>query len=286
MSAVRLARGVTGRDLIVKMDGCYHGHGDSMLARAGSGIATLGLPDSPGVPEAVTAKTLVVPYNDLESAQAVFDRFGEDIAGIIVEPVAGNMGVVPPAPGYLEGLRALTTQYGALLLFDEVMTGFRVALGGAQERYGIRPDITTLGKVIGGGMPVGAYGASRHIMSHLAPSGPVYQAGTLAGNPMAMTAGLKTLELLEQPGVFEEMERQMAALCSGLGAIALETGIPVYQTLAGTMACLFFTDSPVYSYADAKKADTTRYAKWFRGMLTGAFISLRPNSGGLHQRGP
>ena len=267
MSAVRLARGVTGRDLIVKMDGCYHGHGDSMLARAGSGIATLGLPDSPGVPEAVTAKTLVVPYNDLEAVKGVFDRFGEEVACIIVEPVAGNMGVVLPLPGYLDGLRALTKQYGALLIFDEVMTGFRVALGGAQEQYGICPDITTLGKVVGGGMPVGAYGGSRDIMGQLAPRGPVYQAGTLAGNPMAMTAGLKTLELLERPGVFEQMRRQMAVLCSGLGEIASEAGIPVYQTLAGTMACLFFTDSPVFSYADAKKADTARYAKWFRGML-------------------
>lgn len=267
MSAVRLARGVTGRDLIVKMDGCYHGHGDSMLAKAGSGIATLGLPDCPGVPEAVTAQTLVVPYNNLEAVQGVFDRFGADIAAVIVEPVAGNMGVVPPVPGYLEGLRALTARTGALLIFDEVMSGFRVALGGAQEHYRIRPDITTLGKVIGGGMPVGAYGGSRDVMGHLAPCGPVYQAGTLAGNPMAMTAGLKTLELLEQPGVFEQMQRQMAALCSGLGEIASEAGIPVYQTLAGTMACLFFTECPVFSYADARKADTARYAKWFRGML-------------------
>ena len=267
MSAVRLARGYTRRDLIVKMDGCYHGHGDSMLVRAGSGIATLGLPDSPGVPEALGAKTLVAPYNDLETMQEIFSRFGEEIACIIVEPVAGNMGVVPPDPGYLEGLRHLTERHGALLIFDEVMTGFRVALGGAQAKYGVVPDITTLGKVIGGGMPVGAYGGRREIMEQLAPVGPVYQAGTLAGNPMAMTAGLKTLELLERPGVFEAMETQMRALCAGLGSLAKEEGVPVFQTQVGTMACMFFTDRPVHHFADAKTSDTQRYAAWFHAML-------------------
>lgn len=267
MSAIRLARGFTKRDLIVKMDGCYHGHGDSMLVRAGSGIATLALPDSPGVPAVLSAQTLVVPYNDPEAITEVFNRYGADIACVIVEPVAGNMGVVPPLPGYLERLRALTVTYGALLVFDEVMTGFRIALGGAQARYEITPDLTTLGKVIGGGMPVGAYGGPADIMDMLAPRGPVYQAGTLSGNPMAMTAGLKTLEILERPGVFDDMESRMTRLCSGLGDIARETGMPVYQTQAGTMACLFFTEMPVHDYADAKLSDTKRYAKWFHGML-------------------
>jgi len=216
MSALRLARGYTNRDLIIKMDGCYHGHADSMLARAGSGVATLGLPDSPGVPGDLSAKTLVAPYNDLESVAAAFQNFGGDIACVIVEPVAGNMGVVPPENGYLAGLRDLTQRHGALLIFDEVMTGFRVAPGGAQQRYGVVPDLTTLGKVIGGGLPVGAYGGRKDIMDHLAPNGPVYQAGTLSGNPMAMAAGLKTLEILERPGVFQAMETQMTALCTGL----------------------------------------------------------------------
>ena len=267
MSAIRLARGCTRRDIIVKMDGCYHGHADSLLARAGSGIATLGLPDSPGVPRDVSAKTVVVPYNCLDSVAEAFDHFGEEIACVIVEPVAGNMGVVPPEPGYLEGLHALTHSHGALLIFDEVMTGFRVAPGGAQERYGIAPDLTTLGKVIGGGMPVGAYGGRKEIMDYLAPEGPVYQAGTLSGNPMAMTAGLKTLEILERPGVFRDMQARMTALCEGLGQIARENGIPVFQTQAGTMACLFFTEQPVRNFADAKTANTARYAKWFHAML-------------------
>lgn len=267
MSALRLARGYTNRDLIIKMDGCYHGHADSMLARAGSGVATLGLPDSPGVPGDLSAKTLVAPYNDLESVAAAFQNFGGDIACVIVEPVAGNMGVVPPENGYLAGLRDLTQRHGALLIFDEVMTGFRVAPGGAQQRYGVVPDLTTLGKVIGGGLPVGAYGGRKDIMDHLAPNGPVYQAGTLSGNPMAMAAGLKTLEILERPGVFHAMETQMTALCTGLGQAAKKAGVPVFQTQAGTMACLYFTDQPVHNFADAKKADTKRYARWFHAML-------------------
>ncbi len=267
MSAIRLARGYTKREIIVKMDGCYHGHADSLLARAGSGVATLGLPDSPGVPRDLSAKTVVVPYNCLDSVSEAFHHFGSDIACVIVEPVAGNMGVVQPKPGYLEGLRALTTHHGALLIFDEVMTGYRVAPGGAQERYGIAPDLTTLGKVIGGGMPVGAYGGRKDIMDYLAPNGPVYQAGTLSGNPMAMAAGLKTLEILERPGVFQSMEKQMTALCEGLGQIARENGMPVYQTQAGTMACLFFSEQPVHNFTDAKKSDTKRYAKWFHAML-------------------
>ncbi len=267
MSAIRLARGYTQREIIVKMEGCYHGHADSLLAKAGSGVATLGLPDSPGVPRDLSAKTVVIPYNCLQSAGEVFSRFGDDIACVIVEPVAGNMGVVLPRPGYLEGLHALTRDNGALLIFDEVMTGFRVALGGAQARYGITPDLTTLGKVIGGGMPVGAYGGRKDIMDHLAPDGPIYQAGTLSGNPMAMTAGLKTLEILERPGIFQAMETHMTALCEGLGSIARENGIPVYQTRAGSMACLFFTEQPVHCYADAKTSDTRRYAAWFHAML-------------------
>lgn len=294
MSAIRLARGYTKRDLIVKMDGCYHGHGDSMLVRAGSGIATLALPDSPGVPEALSAKTLVVPYNDLESVTEVFNRFGGDIACVIVEPVAGNMGVVPPVPGYLERLRALTVTYGSLLIFDEVMTGFRVALGGAQEHYEVTPDITTLGKVVGGGMPVGAYGGPGDIMDMMAPLGPIYQAGTLSGNPMAMTAGLKTLDILERPGVFEAMKDRMTLLCEGFGEIARECGVPVYQTQAGTMACMFFTEHPVLRYEDAKLSDTARYAKWFHGMLDrgvylapsqfeAAFISAVHDDEVLHQ---
>jgi glutamate-1-semialdehyde 2,1-aminomutase len=267
MSAIRLARGFTGRDLVVKVEGCYHGHVDSLLASAGSGVATLGLPDCPGIPAAITNTTLVVPYNDLDAVREVFARYGEDIACIIIEPVAGNMGVVPPEPGYLQGLRAITQAQGALLVFDEVMSGFRVSLGGAQQHYGITPDITALGKVIGGGMPVGAYGGRRDIMQHLAPVGPVYQAGTLSGNPVAMTAGLATIGVIEQPGVFEDMVATMTQLNRELGGIMREAGIPVFQTQVGTMACMFFTEGPVRNFAEAKHSDTSRYAKWFHAML-------------------
>ncbi|HNT89466.1 MAG TPA: glutamate-1-semialdehyde 2,1-aminomutase, partial [Candidatus Hydrogenedentes bacterium] len=267
MSALRLARGYTGRDLVVKIEGCYHGHVDSLLVEAGSGLTTLGTPTSPGIPAAHAASTITIPYNDLDAARDVFVRHGADIACLIVEPVAGNMGVVTPEPGYLEGLRALTAKHGALLIFDEVMTGFRVALGGAQEHYDITPDLTTLGKVIGGGLPVGAYGGPAAIMDRLSPVGPVYQAGTLSGNPLATSAGLATLSVLERPGVFDSIERRLAMLCEGLREIAEEAGVPVYQTRVGSMACMFFHDGPVRNYAEATASDTARYAKFFWGML-------------------
>jgi glutamate-1-semialdehyde 2,1-aminomutase len=267
MSAIRLARGATGRDLVIKVEGCYHGHVDGLLIDAGSGPATLGTPSSPGVPAAYASCTLSVPFNDLDAAEAAFAAHPERVACMIVEPVAGNMGVVPPEPGYLEGLRAMTTRHGALLVFDEVMTGYRVAPGGAQERYGVRPDLTALGKVIGGGLPVGAYGGPAALMDQLAPVGPVYQAGTLSGNPLATAAGLATLRLLETPGTFEAAETRLGELSDGLGVVARETGVPVYQTQAGTMGCLFFQEGPVRNYADAKRSDTARYAAFFQGML-------------------
>ncbi len=267
MSAVRLARGYTGRDLVVKVEGCYHGHVDGLLVKAGSGLATFGIPTTPGVPASYADNTLTMPYNDLEAARTIFEQHGEQIACLIIEPVPGNMGVVLPEPGYLEGLRALTKEHGALLIFDEVMSGFRVALGGAQSVYNIVPDLTTLGKVIGGGLPVGAYGGPAAIMDNLAPVGSVYQAGTLAGNPLATAAGITTLDALAQPGVFEGMESAMETLCNGMAEIAQEAGIPIYQTRLGTMACMFFQDGPVKSYEDAKKSDTARYAQFFWGML-------------------
>ena len=267
MSAIRLARGATGRDLVVKIEGCYHGHVDGLLVQAGSGLATFGTPTSPGIPKAHAASTLTVPFNDLEGARTVFEKHGEGIACLIIEPVAGNMGVVPPEPGYLEGLRELTSQYGALLIFDEVMTGFRVSLGGAQGRFGVTPDLTTLGKVIGGGLPVGAYGGPASIMDQLSPVGSVYQAGTLSGNPLAMAAGRATLETLVEEGLFESIEDRLAELGKGLGEIAAEAGIPVYQTQAGSMACLFFHEGPVRNYEDAAASDTARYAAFFRAML-------------------
>ncbi|HEO70691.1 MAG TPA: glutamate-1-semialdehyde-2,1-aminomutase [Candidatus Hydrogenedentes bacterium] len=276
MSAIRLARGYTGRDLVVKFEGCYHGHVDSLLVKAGSGLATLGVPGSPGIPAACAQGTLTAPFNSIDGARVLFETHGEHIACVIVEPVVGNAGVIPPAPGYLEELRALTTHHGALLVFDEVMTGFRVAIGGAQERYGVTPDLTTLGKVIGGGLPVGAYGGRAEVMNHLAPSGDVYQAGTLAGNPLATAAGLATLDVLDQPGMFNRIERTMVELCDGLGVIARETGIPVYQTQVGSMACLFFHDGPVGHYAEAARSDTQRYARFFHAMLD-AGVYLAPS---------
>ena len=267
MSAIRLARGYTGRDLVVKIEGCYHGHVDSLLVKAGSGLTTLGVPTSPGIPEGIAATTLTVPYNDLASVEAVFAAHSDKIACIIVEPVAGNMGVIPPEKNYLAGLQKITQSNGALLIFDEVMTGFRVALGGAQERYGITPDLCTLGKVIGGGLPVGAYGGSAKIMDHLSPVGPVYQAGTLSGNPLATAAGLAALNSLSAPGVFESIENKLTDLGAGLKSIAAAAGIPIYQTQVGTMACMFFHEGPVRNYADATASNTDRYAKFFWGML-------------------
>ncbi|MFD2369902.1 glutamate-1-semialdehyde 2,1-aminomutase [Brevibacillus sp. GCM10020057] len=267
MSALRLARGYTKRNKIMKFEGCYHGHADSLLIKAGSGVATLGLPDSPGVPEGTAANTITVPYNDLESVKLAFDSFGDDLAAVIVEPVGGNMGVVPPLPGFLQGLREITQQYGTLLIFDEVMTGFRVARGGAQELYGITPDLTTMGKVIGGGLPVGAYGGKREIMLQIAPAGPIYQAGTLSGNPLAMAAGLTTLEELKKPGVYERLEKLSARLAEGLADNAAKLGIPHTLNRVGSMVCLFFTDTPVINYETAKTSDLERFSAYFSHLL-------------------
>jgi glutamate-1-semialdehyde 2,1-aminomutase len=267
MSALRLARAYTGRHKIVKFEGCYHGHADMLLVQAGSGVATLGLPDSPGVPPGATQDTLTAPFNDLVAVERLFDKFSGEIAAVIVEPVAGNAGVIPPVDGFLPGLRRLTEAHGALLIFDEVMTGFRVALGGAQAFYGIEPDLTTLGKVIGGGLPVGAYGGKRDVMETVAPAGPMYQAGTLSGNPLAMTAGLVTLRELRKPGVFDGIVALTERLCQGIGQAAAEAGIPVYQTQAGTMFSTFFTEGPVTDYASAKMSDTERFGRFFQGML-------------------
>ena len=267
MSALRLARACTGRDKIIKFVGCYHGHADFLLVQAGSGVATLGLPDSPGVPKSVAQDTLTVAYNDLEDVETVFEAYPDQIAGVIVEPVGGNMGVVPPQPGFLEGLRRVTEENGALLIFDEVMTGFRVAYGGAQERYGIDPDVTTLGKVIGGGLPVGAYAGKRKIMETVAPAGPMYQAGTLSGNPLAMTAGIETLKALREPGVFEAMEEKTAQLAEGISEAAASAGVPVFQTRVGTMFSTFLTSQPVTDYESAKASDTEHFGCFFQAML-------------------
>jgi glutamate-1-semialdehyde 2,1-aminomutase len=276
MSALRLARAYTARNKIVKFEGCYHGHGDALLVQAGSGVATLGLPDSPGVPEGATQDTLTAPFNDLSAVEALFARFQDEIAAIIVEPVAGNMGVVRPVEGFLPGLRKLTQDHGTLLVFDEVMTGFRVALGGAQGLYGVDPDLTTLGKVIGGGLPVGAYAGKRAIMETVAPAGPMYQAGTLSGNPLAMTAGLVTLRELGKPGVFDGLVAQTGRLCQGIGQAAKEAGVPVYQTQVGTMFCTFFAEGPVIDYTSAKTSDTAAFGRFFQAMLE-AGIYLAPS---------
>jgi glutamate-1-semialdehyde 2,1-aminomutase len=265
MSALRLARGITGRDKILKFEGSYHGHGDSLLIKAGSGVATLGLPDSPGVPEGIAKNTITVAYNDLAATKYAFEQFGEDIACIIVEPVAGNMGVVPPQPGFLEGLREVTTQYGALLIFDEVMTGFRVDYNCAQGYFGIVPDLTCLGKVIGGGLPVGAFGGKREFMERIAPSGTIYQAGTLSGNPLAMTAGLETLSQLT-PESYDEFTRKGDMLEKGIGAAAEKYGVPHTFNRAGSMIGLFFTNEDVVNYDTAKTSDLEFFASYYREM--------------------
>lgn len=276
MSALRLARGYTKRAKIVKFEGCYHGHADSLLIKAGSGVATLGLPDSPGVPESVAVNTITVPYNDLESVQLAFEKFGEEIAAIIVEPIGGNMGVVPPLPGFLEGLRDITRRYGSLLIFDEVMTGFRVGLHCAQGLYGIDPDLTCLGKIIGGGLPVGAYGGKHAIMEQIAPSGPIYQAGTLSGNPLAMAAGYTTLKLLGEPGVYEELERKSAKLEEGFTRNAKELGIASTINRVGSMICPFFTDQKVIDYETAKTSDLNRFNRYFAALLD-LGVSIAPS---------
>jgi glutamate-1-semialdehyde 2,1-aminomutase len=261
MSAIRVARGFTGRDLTVKFEGCYHGHADSLLVKAGSGVATLGLPDSPGVPKAFSDTTIALPFNSVDAVEQAFAAHGKRIASVIVEPVVGNMGCVPPQPGYLEALREITVRHGALLIFDEVMTGFRVAFGGAQQRYGIKPDLTTLGKVIGGGLPVGAYGGRRDIMSQVAPAGPIYQAGTLSGNPLAVAAGLAMLRYLKaHPEVYTQLEERAAKLCA-----AAPSNLTVNRV--GSMFTFFFTDQPVTDYESAKRSDTAMFGRYFRGML-------------------
>lgn len=265
MSALRLARGYTGRNKILKFEGCYHGHGDSLLIKAGSGVATLGLPDSPGVPESVAQHTITVPYNDLESVNYAFARFGEDIAAVIVEPVAGNMGVVPPLPGFLQGLRDITNEYGALLIFDEVMTGFRVDYHCAQGYFGVTPDLTCLGKVIGGGLPVGAYGGRADIMERIAPSGSIYQAGTLSGNPLAMTAGYETLIQLT-PETYEQFRKKADRLEEGLRQAAEKYDIPHTVTRAGSMIGFFFTNEAVINYEKAKTSDVEMFAAYYREM--------------------
>lgn len=267
MSALRLARAYTKRAKIIKFEGCYHGHADMLLVQAGSGVATLGLPDSPGVPANTVKDTLVAIYNDLNSVEALFKKYPDQIAAVIVEPVAGNIGVVPPLKGFLEGLRATTEREGALLIFDEVMTGFRVHLGGAQTLYNIKPDLTTLGKVIGGGLPVGAYGGKHEIMQLVAPAGPMYQAGTLAGNPLAMSAGIATLELIHDQKDWDEMEARGRQLDAGIESAAKRTGVPIQQTRVGTMRTTFFSETKPRDWNSVKCADKVRFGKFFQKML-------------------
>ena len=266
MSALRVARGATGRDVLLKFEGGYHGHADSLLVKAGSGGATFGIPDSRGVPAALAALTVTVPFNDIAAVRAVFDARPSEIAAVIVEPIAGNMGVIPPAPGFLEGLRELTSRHGAVLIFDEVITGFRVARGGAQALYGVRPDLTCLGKIIGGGLPVGAYGGRADLMRHVAPLGGVYQAGTLSGNPLAVAAGLATVRALGTPGVYDRLEALGDRLARGLADGARRAGIPLTVNRVGSMLTGFFCAGPVTDYASAKRADTERYARFFHAL--------------------
>jgi glutamate-1-semialdehyde 2,1-aminomutase len=267
MSALRVGRAATGRDKILKFEGCYHGHADSLLVKAGSGVATLGLPDSPGVPKALAELTLTVPFNDFAALDEVFRVNRNQIAAAIVEPVVGNAGCIPPQAGFLEKLRSLTAEQGTVLIIDEVMTGFRVAYGGAQRLYGIKPDLTTLGKIIGGGLPVGAYGGRATLMDQVAPAGPVYQAGTLSGNPLAVVAGLKTLEVIQRPGFYERLEALSAKLASSLADAAQRTGVPLVVNRVGSMFTAFFTSDPVTDYASAKKSDAARFGHFFRALL-------------------
>jgi glutamate-1-semialdehyde 2,1-aminomutase len=282
MSALRLARGATGRARVLKFDGCYHGHADGLLVAAGSGVATLGIPGSPGVPAAVSELTVQAPYNDLDAVASAFDRWGQEIAGVIVEPVAGNMGFVLPQPGFLEGLRSLCDAHGALLIFDEVMTGFRVAFGGAQTRLGVRPDLTCLGKVVGGGLPLAAYGGRADLMAKIAPEGPVYQAGTLSGNPLAVAAGLETLRQLRRPGVYARLEACASALVAGLREAADEAGVELIADSLGGMFGIFFHPGPVRNFEEAKKANAERFRAFFAAMLAqGVYLAPSPFEAGF-----
>ena len=276
MSAIRVARAFTRRSKIIKFDGCYHGHADGLLVKAGSGALTLGSPDSPGVPEAYARETLSAQYNDLASVERAFDLYGSDVAAVIVEPIAANMGVVPPRPGFLDGLRALTREHGALLIFDEVISGFRVAHGGAQELYGILPDLTCLGKIVGGGLPLAAYGGRRDVMELVSPSGPVYQAGTLSGNPLATAAGLATLSALERPDAYAELERRSAVLEDGIVDAAERAGVPVTVARVGSMLTVFFSGEPVTDYESARRSDTAAYGRFFWEMI-GRGVYLPPS---------
>ncbi|KTG27662.1 glutamate-1-semialdehyde aminotransferase [Idiomarina sp. WRN-38] len=283
MTAIRLARGYTGRDKILKFEGNYHGHADSLLVKAGSGALTLGVPNSPGIPEDLAKHTLTVNYNDIDSVKEAFKEFGDDIACIIVEPVAGNMNCIPPVPGFLEGLRDVCDKYGSVLIFDEVMTGFRVAPGGAQERYGITPDLTTLGKVIGGGMPVGAFGGKKEVMDYIAPVGPVYQAGTLSGNPVAMSAGLAALQQLSTPGLYDQLYQRVDALVDGLQERANRAGVPMTTNRAGSMFGFFFTEDPeVTSYAQATQCNMEHFKAFYHAMLNeGVYLAPSAFEGGF-----
>ena len=276
MSAVRLARGYTGRKVVVKFDGCYHGHADTFLVRAGSGVITLGIPGSPGVPEDIVKNTLSIPYNDTVTLERTLRDESLDIACVIVEPVAGNMGVVPPDEDFLQTLRRITSELGIVLIFDEVITGFRLALGGAQERFGITPDLTCLGKIIGGGLPVGAYGGRAEIMDRVAPDGPVYQAGTLSGNPLAMAAGLAMLKVVRRPGFYEELEEKSDWFAAEMTGILARVGVPTVLNRVGSMMTCFFTPDPVRDYESALRADTDRYGRYFRAMLDGG-VWLAPS---------
>jgi len=277
MSAIRVARGYTGRDKIIKFDGCYHGASDSLLVKAGSGVQTLGLPDSPGVPSALASLTISLPFNNLDHVKKALTKEGDNIACVILEPVVGNMGVLPPEPGYLAGLKSLCREHGVVLIFDEVMTGFRVAFGGAQELYNVTPDLTTMGKIIGGGLPVGAFGGAKEIMEQVAPAGPIYQAGTLSGNPLAMTAGIETLKLLKEDGVYEKLEEFSNLLCGGLEELTVKHNIPAILNRVGAMFSMFFTDlNEVKNYADAKTCDTNRFAKYFTRMQEGG-VNIAPS---------